>query len=765
MMYAREEIADPTERPRISARLAIPRLFGRALLKVMLAVAAAGSLALPAAAAGLQRFALVVGASGYANPITPLEGPRNDVTLLVNTLIETQWAKRDHLRVLADDLAASYYQDKVSADGQPTIAEIRKGLTWLVNVAGPEDELIIYLSGHGSYVPAKGLPGEAPESDGVDEIFLPLDIGRWSDTLHGVENQLSDNEIGAYLAKIRAKGAKVWLIADSCNSGSLSRQGIAVRSVDPIARLGVSRGAFNPRARAYSPRVRELASPKPGGNGFVGFYAAHPSLDAIEARVPLSGSQSQSRVHGVFTWYLIRAIRSGQTATFERIAHTIISGYSEWQGAAPVPMFDGDLRVATGFASLAGRLYSLTTSGAQLLVRAGMLDGIDAGTRFNLVDLRGDVPKTVALGRATTSAPDRTVIEVLPAVPPVTETVLKELRSVPHAFAAEVTSLGVSLGLSVALDPMTNGTSAPDQQTHARTASALAALFAAPPKNQMIALIPASTPGSADVRLIVKAGRVWLAPPTGETVLPNGSEPPSLAGLDISSASLGRLLAQIGHGRNLLKAAYLIENTQIAQSVQATLLRTAQKRRQGRCPSEVPAPAEPRGLNVFESKAAKHRPASLADCDFVTIVVNNQNRRAIGVTPLYVDAWFRIDFLYNYEGSSYSSLIIDPGQSGVIAYTESVPGGPQAKRSGRGNIVLLITPVSGTEPIAPDFRALDTDTSSALRADALDSSSADFLLHAAGAGGGAYRSATADSETNVGAITIPVYLATPRKKP
>ena len=61
------------------------------------------------------------------------------------------------------------------------------------------------------------------ETDGLDEIFLPVDIDKWINRDAGVPNALVDDEIGDALDAIRDKGAFVWAVFDCCHSGTATR--------------------------------------------------------------------------------------------------------------------------------------------------------------------------------------------------------------------------------------------------------------------------------------------------------------------------------------------------------------------------------------------------------------------------------------------------------------------------------------------------------------------------------------------------------------
>ena len=92
---------------------------------------------------------------------------------------------------------------------------------------------MIFLSGHGSQ-----QPDQPPldEDDGLDETFLPADIGDWDGTKMTVANAIIDDELRTWLDAICRKGARVWLIADTCCSGTLIRgRGHAIRAGYPRA--------------------------------------------------------------------------------------------------------------------------------------------------------------------------------------------------------------------------------------------------------------------------------------------------------------------------------------------------------------------------------------------------------------------------------------------------------------------------------------------------------------------------------------------------
>jgi len=104
----------------------------------------------------------------------------------------------------------------------PTRANIVRAFQRLAEVAGPADQVVIFLAGHGSQQPANDAPDNF-EPDGLDEIFLPADVAGWNKTVGQVENAIIDDEIHAWVMAIRAKGAFVWVIVDACHAGTMTR--------------------------------------------------------------------------------------------------------------------------------------------------------------------------------------------------------------------------------------------------------------------------------------------------------------------------------------------------------------------------------------------------------------------------------------------------------------------------------------------------------------------------------------------------------------
>ena len=160
------------------------------------------SLSLFSAADAADR-ALVIGIGTYATLPEKmfLEGPKNDVPLIVKLLKEKHGYADDSVRVLLDK----------DASRAAILASIDE---WLVNGTKAGDRVYFYFSGHGLQV--KDASGD--EEDGLDEALSTFDIaagdGDWT-------NVILDDEIDAMLAKLKDRAVSI--VIDACHSGTISR--------------------------------------------------------------------------------------------------------------------------------------------------------------------------------------------------------------------------------------------------------------------------------------------------------------------------------------------------------------------------------------------------------------------------------------------------------------------------------------------------------------------------------------------------------------
>src|SRR5262249_19235261 len=137
------------------------------------------------------RRALLIGCSDYPklSPKLWLKGPANDVLMMHEVLTRHFDFKPENIVTLSEA------QGKKDSNLDPDPANIEREYTELAKKAQEGDYIVILMAGHGSQQPEKeGSP--EPEPDGLDELFLPRDTGKWDGGKGTVENAIIDDELG-----------------------------------------------------------------------------------------------------------------------------------------------------------------------------------------------------------------------------------------------------------------------------------------------------------------------------------------------------------------------------------------------------------------------------------------------------------------------------------------------------------------------------------------------------------------------------------------
>jgi len=335
--------------------------------------------------------ALIVGVSEYPSLAKnyQLEGPRNDVQRLRDILQQRGFAPRN-ITLLADGVAG--------ASGLPTRAAILAGLDTLATQSAKGDYVLLYFSGHGSQEPAdRNTPEGREEPDGLFEIFLPRDIGKWDESEDGgkVQNALVDFELRRAVDRIIDKGAFVWGVFDACHSATLVRGAddsaeIRYRHISPQA-LGVPAKALD-RAEADAVRSRgkgDAAAPDPfastkGQGGGVFFYAAQTTELAPEMRLPLG--HPDRKPFGLFGFTLMQALESGTAMTYRQLAQYVLSQYGGMNQTRVTPLFSGAQLDAPVLGQDAVPIQQWKIDrGAAPAIPAGALSRITEGSLFAIV--------------------------------------------------------------------------------------------------------------------------------------------------------------------------------------------------------------------------------------------------------------------------------------------------------------------------------------------------------------------------------------------
>jgi hypothetical protein len=604
-----------------------------------------------------ENHALLIGANQYPNLDERwwLKGPANDVQL-VATYLTTQAPvpfAADNVTVLSDGVAGAT---------APTLAAIRTAFADLTADVQPGDFVYLHFSGHGTQAPAVD---PSTELDGLDELFLPVDIGPWSDKIGAVENALVDDEIGALIDGLRAKGANVWAVFDSCHSGTATRAveadegDVRTRQLPPEA-LGVDLDAMEEVANRSIGDPREGAeAPFDAGEAtgsFVAFFAAQTNEVTPEKNLP-KGKPGR-KPQGVFTWTLMEVLSEYPSATYGQIGQEVLRRYSVKNLAKSTPLFEGDLdqvafagetgtRVSqwqaevteAGLVIPAGTLHGLS-DGAVMAVMASAADADDAALGF--VELTG-VETFVAIGQ-----PVEKDGKVLPAELPKAVT-LRKLDEV------------LDFTLTVALPP--EGSVPAD--------ALLAALGdlteAAGPRLTFV-----DAGAEADLRLAIltdspRPDAIWVLPSTG--LAEDLSATPSVSTADKNGAELALTLADtlttMARAQNLLRLGAAVGAGSLDVDVEL-LTRTPEDR------TLKPLPFAP-------------VPTLLPD-DEVHVLARNNTDGPVDVNVLYVGADWSI--------SHWFSGRLQPGdelKKGLFKITDTVLG--------QERMLVVVTPARKQSPV------------------------------------------------------------------
>lgn len=271
-----------------------------------------------------------------------LRGPDNDAALVRQALLQRGVAA-ERITWLGRAPAAS---------GPATRAGIEAALHALLLRLRAGDHLVLHLAGHGVQVPQR--PGAEPEPDGLDEVFLTADTQPWDAAQGLLPQALYDHDIGRFISDLAQQGVQVLALFDTCHAAGLQRgapgsptrqRGVAA------AELGVPQGlAALAASRARNTGAgwlvhRMSASPTPhasspsGPSGPVLALAARSHESTPEAWLP-QGSP-QARVHGVFSFAVAQALRTGSSDA-GALRRALADAYAQAGRSTPVPMVLGE---------------------------------------------------------------------------------------------------------------------------------------------------------------------------------------------------------------------------------------------------------------------------------------------------------------------------------------------------------------------------------------------------------------------------------------
>ena len=341
---------------------------------------------------GVKR-AVMVGCTTYdKNPSKSLKGGGNDVGLMAETL-------KRHFHFDEANLVRL-----IEGHGQalrPTRKNIVGAIEKLIAESNPHDYALIYLAGHGSQQPDMNHTDDDPEPDGMDELFLPADIGVWTSETRGVENAIIDDEIRDWINRLLKKNVTVVLIVDACHSGSSARGDLGSdtpREIIP-SELKVPEGVGSALStRGETPRAEQSPIESPmdrlATGNWVALYAAQSYEQAWERDVPetatLKGDKSAKQVRrGVFTHQLCSAIeQSNRNPSYAQLIQQIRGNLIAEGWRLATPGIEGTIpdRLLFDERHDRQRSYILEQAGKKWRIDGGSLHGLTAGSQLAVYD-------------------------------------------------------------------------------------------------------------------------------------------------------------------------------------------------------------------------------------------------------------------------------------------------------------------------------------------------------------------------------------------
>lgn len=488
-----------------------------------------------------ENHAILIGVSRYETLDEKywLNGPANDVQLAYHylTTAANPAFKPENISVLADGVQQAEH---------PTLSSIRASFAELVERVEDGDFVYLHFAGHGTQAPAQH---DQEELDGLDEVFLPVDIGPWNDTIGTVENGLVDDEIGRFLDQLTTKGVDVWVVFDTCHSGTATRAApihedqTRLRKVLPQA-LGVPAPLLSEPSPTAASRKNTLTTQKTGTGSVTAFFAAQTNETTPERPLPSGGPDQQP--YGVFTYVLFETMLQNPGISYRQLGQEILRQYAVQNLSLTTPMFTGDLDQSLFSAGPQERVFQWRIEATMngYAIPAGSVHGLENGDELQLYERASD-SMDQALGVFKVSSAKLLTSQVEP---------IGEV-SVPSGAFLRAEQSKLHLGLTVALPPK-SGNAELDQ----KAAAALDLLVSQNAHNQRVRFVEPGKDADIHLSFVPNSPRpdaLWLLPITGFWQENAADSTPSVSTSDKSPQDLANvlqdMLVHIGRAKSLLK--------------------------------------------------------------------------------------------------------------------------------------------------------------------------------------------------------------------
>ncbi len=581
------------------------------------------------------RHALLVGCTHYQNlePHFQLRGPVNDVQLMRQLLIDRFDfdAERDDIVVLAAS---------EDVDHKPTRANIQREFTRLAKDVQRDEIVVILLGGHGSQQPDNDPDNpDDVEPDGLDEIYLPSDVGVWNGGIGSVENAIIDDEFRSWLVPMVSRQAFVWLIMDACHSGSGIRGSDAeiVRHVPPD-RLIPDEALATARQPALGQSVGTRAdSLFDGPGGLVAIYAAQPHEVTPEKRFPLDRRSKNRKYYGLLT-YTVSEVLSGTTRglTYNELVQAVQTRYITMGRRSPTPLIEGSHRdkLVLGRESFPIRSRILlqreedrpgdSLARQDVTINAGAIHGLTSGSILAVYPPAGaeNSDADAVIGHVLVTRVDMTYSVVEPCE--FSDIPAPKTSDLPHRARCQVVYRDVGEHrLQVAVDPK----DADGRQLAPATLERLVADLRSQASN-LVTVVDKTSKADWLIRFAADDQQVQLVPAEGVSSKDQAGHREAIAPVSVKADWFEAVIQKFEHiarARGLLRLAGIAQEKADNSGIGLSL---------------TVSDGENRSIEW------KSHGRTLRDGQRVVVKLKNSGRFPIDVTLLYVDSAYGITCLY-----------------------------------------------------------------------------------------------------------------------
>lgn len=235
-----------------------------------------------------NQWALLIGVNDYPGEIQDLRFARDDARALKDLLLSSAGFKAERVRLLTDD--------SVGAE-RATRQNILAALSGLATSVQPNDQIIVFLAGHGV---VRGIGPDAKS------YFLPVDVNA-QDSATLEQTGLDMEDLGRRLSALPA--SQFTIFVDACREDPFPGRGLKGNTMTDVMARGL-RIVRRTATTAANVRVEPPTS--------VIFYACRIGERAYEN--PQLG-------HGVFTYYILRGLKELAARPDGRVEAGLLAGY------------------------------------------------------------------------------------------------------------------------------------------------------------------------------------------------------------------------------------------------------------------------------------------------------------------------------------------------------------------------------------------------------------------------------------------------------